>query len=123
MKNSTFFIGFGATAAIIGAAVFASYKIQTHIETKTIEVVSKERLMSVSSTDGKTKTKFENFVYSEDEVYWVRDSIWNWHFRAMTVYASIPESGTCEVTLSGYRWGYLSMAQNIIDADCTESNK
>lgn len=118
MEDSTSIAGVLAVTACIGGATFASYKIQTHLVEATITLESKERLMSVSSADGNTSTDFKNFVYTADEVYGVRDSFWNWHFRAMTVYASLPDSGECDVILSGYRWGYLSTTQNIISATC-----
>lgn len=107
------FVGF------IGASMVGSYLIQTNIEHATINVVSKERLLNVSTdSEGKTSSKWENFVYTDEETYKVADSFWNWHFRARTVYAKIKEGSTCDVTLSGYRWGFLSAHQNIIEAEC-----
>ncbi|AGH07423.1 secreted protein [Sulfitobacter phage phiCB2047-B] len=102
----------------VALVVTPSILIQRTIENTTIEVQSKERLMSVSTSEGNTKTSYKNFVYSDDETYIVKDSLWNWHFRAATVYAKLPNEGTCDVTLSGVRWGFLSMNQNIIAADC-----
>ncbi len=107
-----------AVIALFGAAGFASYKIATHIEHKTIAVQSKERLMQVSTNDGKTTTTYRNFVYANDEAYTVEDSLWNGHFTSATIYAKIREGSTCSVTLSGYRVGFLSMFQNIIAAEC-----
>lgn len=111
-----------AGIAIVTAALGGSAWIQRTIESATIEVTGKERLMSVSSSDGDTKTTFKNFVYTTDETYAVKDSLWNWHFRAGTVYAQIPDGDAeCEVVLSGVRWGFLSMYQNIISANCRKS--
>lgn len=111
-----YFIGL----AVLGAAAsgIASYLIQTHIEHAEIAVVSKERLVSVTGSDGNTSSSWKNFVYTEAESYIVKDSFWNWHFRAGTIYAQIKEGSVCRVTLSGYRLGFLSMYQNIIGADC-----
>ena len=106
--------------AFFGILALPSYFIQTNIEYTTIDVVNKERLLSVSSdSEGKSRSEYKNFVYTADESYIVKDSLWNWHFRAGTVFAQIPDGkSTCEVTLSGYRWGFVSMYQNIIEADC-----
>lgn len=105
-------------ALLFGAVGFASYTIATHLERKTITVQSKERLMQVSTTDGKTTTTYRNFVYASDETYAVQDSLWNGHFMSATVYAKMREGATCDVLLSGYRVGFLSMFQNIIEAEC-----
>lgn len=111
--------GILAVLFIVAISVVSSYMIQTHIEYATIKVEGKERLLNVSSdSEGKTSSKWENFVYTGDETYVVQDSFWNWHFRARTVYANIKEGSNCEVTLSGYRWGFLSMHKNIIEAKC-----
>ena len=122
MKNSTLSLaGVVAGAVVIVGLSAASFFIQRTIETRTIEVTGKERLMSVSSSEGNTKTEFKNFVYAKSDSYRVKDSFWNWHFRAGTVYAQIPEDGgSCVVTLSGVRWGFLSMYQNIIAAECAK---
>lgn len=112
-------VGISAIVAMFIASGVGSYLIQTNIEHRTIKVASKERLMSISTNDdGGTSSSWTNFVYSDDEAYVVKDSFWNWHFRAGTVYAQIREGATCNVTLSGYRWGFVSMHQNIIAADC-----
>lgn len=124
MQSDKYFliVGVLAVATIIGMTA-SSAAIQRKIEITTVTTTSKERLMSVSSSDGDTSTSFKNFVYTGDEVYVVKDSFWNWHFRAGTVYAQIPdEPATCEVTLSGVRWGFLSMHQNIIAARCDASS-
>lgn len=116
-----FFIG------LIGFLLFmslvpASIAIQRHLEETTIHVVSKERLLEVSSNDGKSSSSYKNFVYTDDEAYVVDDSFWNWHFRAGTVYAKIPNGpSTCKVTLSGFRSGFFSMYQNIIAAECARA--
>ena len=107
-------------AGFIALFAVPSYMINSKIETATIQVVSKERLMKVGTDgEGKSKTSYQNFVYTTDEAYVVEDSIWNWHFRAGTVYAKIPDGeATCDVTLSGMRMGFFSMYQNIIEANC-----
>lgn len=105
---------------LLAVGVISSAVIQRNLETATIEVVSKERLLNMNTNDeGQVTSSYENFVYSNDEAYVVADSLWNWHFRARSVYAQIQEGAICEVTLSGYRWGFLSMHQNIIAADCS----
>lgn len=105
----------------IGFMLVASYKIATHIEETTITVVSKERLMEIGTdSEGRSHTTYKNFVYSDDEAYVVADSMWNGHFRARSVYAQVHEGATCRVTLSGYRFGFLSMHQNIIAAECSK---
>ncbi|TRL39847.1 hypothetical protein [Rhizobium straminoryzae] len=117
-------IGVAVVPMLVVALLGASYAIQTHIEQKTIRVQGKERLTKVTSdSDRKTSTTFKNFVYSDDEVYVVEDSLWNGHFIAMTVYSGIKIGATCRVTLSGYRFGFLSMYQNIIAADCVPAAK
>lgn len=119
MKRVSIISTLAVGVVFVAIGMGASFAIQRTIEHKTIEVQSKERLMSISTTDeGKSKTSYQNFVYSDDETYVVQDSFWNWHFRAATVYAKIPDKGICEVTLSGVRWGFLSMYQNIIVANC-----
>ena len=109
-------------AAVIAFAILgtgASCAVATHLEETEIEVVSKERLLQLSSSsDGGTSSSLRNFVYTADESYVVEDSLWNGHFRAGTVYARIREGQRCKVTLSGYRFGFFSMYQNIIAADC-----
>ena len=108
-----------AGIALAGISVISipSLLIQRQLETTTIEVVSKERLLKISGENN--NSSHQNFVYTANEVYRVKDSFFNWHFRAATIYALIPETGgTCEVTLSGVRWGFLSMSKNIIAAKC-----
>lgn len=114
-------IQFGFVAALIAGGLFASYKITTHTEEATITVESKERLLQVSTSEnGSSTSSYKNFVYSEDETYVVQDALWLGHFTAGTIYARIKEGVTCRVTLSGYRFGFLSMYQNIIAADCSQ---
>lgn len=111
MRIITAILGF----IFAGALALSSALIQWQVEETTLHVVSKERLANFSNGE----TTYENFVYTDDETYMVADSLWNWHFRARTVWAAIPDDGgTCEVTLSGVRWGFFSMHQNIIAADC-----
>jgi hypothetical protein len=108
-----------AGAVILGAGTWASYAIATHIEHAEIDVVSKERLVQLSSgKNGSSSSSLKNFVYTADEAYVVEDSLWNGHFLAGTVYAKIHEGQRCRVILSGHRIGFLSMYQNIISADC-----
>jgi hypothetical protein len=111
---ATMAIGFGFFPAL----GLSSYLISQNIEQIAINVVSKERIMKVSTSNGTTSTNIKNFIYTDSETFVVEDSFWNWHFRAGTVYAKIREGATCNVTVVGYRWGFLSMYQNIIEADC-----
>jgi hypothetical protein len=114
-------LNYAAMAFLIGvipASLAGGYFISQNVEHLQINVVSKERLMKVSSSEGNTKTSFENFVYTDTETFKVEDNLWHWHFRAGTVYAQIHEGATCNVTVVGYRWGFLSMYQNIIAANC-----
>lgn len=114
-------LGTGFVLAVVGGLAAFSYHVQTNLEAVTLEITGKERITSVSGSDGSTSTTIKNYVYTDDEVYVVKDSFWNWHFRALTVWAKLPDGpATCDVTLSGYRWGYLSMSRNIIAADCVE---
>jgi hypothetical protein len=108
---------FGVFLGLLFAAtlLMSNAMIQWQLEETTLQVVSKERLTNFRNNE----TTHENFVYTDDETYVVADSFWNWHFRARTVWAEIPdEGGTCRVTLSGVRWGFLSLHQNIIAAEC-----
>lgn len=108
-----------AVIAIAVLVIAANYAIATHIEHADLDVVSKERLIQLSSnSNGGSSSSMRNFVYTADEAYVVEDSLWNGHFLAGTVYAQIQEGHRCRVTLSGYRFGFLSMYQNIIAADC-----
>jgi hypothetical protein len=104
--------------ASIPATIAGSYLVSRNVERLQISVVSKERLLKVSSSDGKTSTSFQNFVYTDSETFKVDDNLWHWHFRSGTVYAQIREGAVCDVTVVGYRWGFLSMYQNIIAASC-----
>ena len=115
------FLTYAAAAFLIGvvpASLAGGYFISQNVEHIQIKVVSKERLMKVSSSEGNTKTSFENFVYTDTETFKVEDNLWHWHFRSGTVYAKIRVGATCNVTAVGYRWGFLSMYQNIIEARC-----
>jgi hypothetical protein len=91
-----------------------------HINEGRIQVVSKERLLKIQSDgDGNTYSRQEYWVTASDDLYRVQDSFLQWHFHSGRVYASIVEGAKCNVTLQGYRIGFLSMFQNIIAADCT----
>lgn len=117
MKTSTMatLIVAGAVSGFIGLCSIPSILIQRHTQEVTLQVDRTERLYARMANG-----RYKNFVYAEDEIYEVRDSLWNGHFRSQTVFASIPEEGgTCKVTLSGYRAGFLSMTENIIAAECT----
>jgi len=104
---------------VIPVMLASSYMISQNVENKQIQVISKERLMKLSKdNEGNTRTSYQNFIYTEDETYIVEDTIWHWHFRAGTIYAKLKENTTCDVKVVGYRWGFLSMYQNIIEADC-----
>ena len=108
------------TAAIVAVAVSSiifSIINGLHTEQKTIEVISKDRIMTYNPDSG---SNIENFVYAKDDVYVVKDSLLQGHFRALTTYSQIPEHpSTCDVTVVGYRIGLLSLKQNIIRANCT----
>lgn len=123
MRASTGFglFQFGFVALLIGGGLFASYKVSTITEEATITVRSKERLLQVSSTEnGGTSSSYQNFVYTDDETYTVQDNLWVGHFETRTVWAKLREGATCRVTLSGIRFGFFSMSQNIIKADCDD---
>lgn len=106
-----------AALALIGVGA-VDYKISTHIEERAFTVTGKERLSKVSGADGNTSTNIVNYVYSEDQAYTVKDSLWLGHFTSSTVYAKIQVGETCVATLSGYRVGLLSMFQNIVKWEC-----
>lgn len=109
---------FGVVGLLVAGGI-ASCSIQTHIEKTEIAVASKERLLTISNDgEGKSSSKYRNFVYSDTETYVVEDSLWNWHFTSATVYARIKDGSRCKVTLAGYRFGFFSMFQNIIEAEC-----
>lgn len=117
---------FGAIVGLLlmSGLAYASYVNASHIERKRIHVESKERLLRVTSDkDGGTSSSYENFVYASDEVYVVKDSLWNGHFRAGTVYARVREKASCNVTVVGYRIGFLSLYQNIIEVECMEAGQ
>jgi hypothetical protein len=126
MTNKFFILGISAAVvAMVGLFAVPSYLNQTHLQRLTIEVTGKERISKDTfrtDSDGKLSggTTIHNFVYTPEETYEVRDSLWNGHFRAMTVYARIPEAGTCEIVLSGRRMGFFSLTQNIIEAECQQ---
>jgi hypothetical protein len=103
----------------LGLAGGVSYAVQTHTEVRTIHVVSKERLLQVDTDKDGSSSSYKNFVYTDNEAYVVQDSLWNGHFTAGTVYAQIHANSNCLVTLAGYRFGFLSMYQNIIAAKCS----
>lgn len=111
---------FKLIAFLVLAVAFmgVSYSISTHTERTTLTIAGKERLMKVSSTESGTSTSYENVVYTDDEVYVVQDSLWLGHFTSATIYARIHVGETCDVLLSGYRFGFLSMKQNIVEANC-----
>lgn len=112
-------IGLGLFALLLAGMGTGSYLIASHTEEAMIDVVSKERLMEVSShKDTGTRTTYRNFVYTRGEAYVVEDSLWNGHFSSATVYAKIQPNQRCAVVLSGYRLGFFSMFQNIIEAGC-----
>ncbi|MHC2481313.1 hypothetical protein [Rhizobium leguminosarum] len=122
MSNVLRSIGTAFVVSLVAAGLYAGYNNSRHIEHQTIFVESKERLLRISSDkDGNSSSSYRNFVYASDETYVVEDSIFNGHFRAGTVYAQIKEKATCQVTLSGYRIGFLSLYQNIIAATCVRS--
>lgn len=119
-KNNTAAIIGGGLAALAIAGVSAfSIASALHLEQSTINVVSKERLQSISTnSDGKVSSKQEYWVYSDQDTYRVADSLLQWHFHSGQVYARVTEGAACDVTLQGYRIGFLSMMQNIIAVDC-----
>ncbi len=122
MKNAPKLIGAMLVVPLLGGMLYAGYTNSRHIEHKSIFVESKERLLRISSDkDGNSSSTYQNFVYASDETYVVADSVFNGHFRAGTVYAQIREKANCQVTLSGYRIGFLSLYQNIIAAACERS--
>ena len=85
-----------------------------NIETKEVTVVSKERLLKVSSEG---ESKYENFVTVEDDIYTVRDSLFKWEWYSLKTYANV-KVGKCTLKLQGYRIGILSMKKNILKAEC-----
>lgn len=110
----------GALAAvlILGAAAF-SISSALHLEAATINVITKERLQSIgTNSEGKVSSTQEFWVYTDQDSYRVQDSLLQWHFYSGKVYAQVKEGATCDVTLQGYRIGFLSMMQNIIEVEC-----
>ena len=84
-----------------------------HTHQATIEVVKKERLQKITGGN----SRFVHNVVTKTDLYTVHDSILQWHFYSAQTYSNI-EVGTCDVTLQGYRIGFLSMKHNILKADC-----
>ena len=104
--------------SIIVASIIFSFMAAGNRETDIIKVVSKERLMKVTTDNGTTSTEYVNYVYSDKEVYVVSDSIWTFHFTSGTVYAKIQPNKTCAIATLGYRIGFLSSFKNIVEAKC-----
>lgn len=111
------FVGTLLACLFFLAIVSFSVASKLHTEESVITVVNKERLYKGS----KDSTSWENFVYTDDDAYVVKDNLLKGHFLAMKVYTAI-RPGTCKVTTTGYRVGFLSMYKNIIKADCNANN-
>jgi hypothetical protein len=105
-------------AGFLAAIVAVSVSSALHVIEGRIFIVSKERLLRVETTDGRTSSTQEYWVTGRDDLYRVEDSLLHWHFYSGQVYASLAEGRECDVTLQGYRVGFLSMFQNTLAADC-----
>lgn len=118
-NNAWLYVVGALTAVALIGSVGLSVASSLHIEKATINVVSKERLQKITSdSDGKITSRQEYWVYSDEDTYRVADSFIQWRFYSGQVYAEVKEGATCDVTLQGYRIGFLSMMQNIIEVDC-----
>jgi len=53
-------------------------------------------------------------IYTDNENFVCKDSIWFWHFRSSDTYRKIERNKDYKVKVIGFRWGFATSYRNII---------
>jgi len=106
------------TATMIVATLISIIFIPMYRNTLSVNqeiiVNSKERVQVVTGSGSSISTSYEFFVYTENEVFSLKDSISFMHFSTYDVYNSLKENNICKVDIAGWRIPFISMTRNII---------
>jgi hypothetical protein len=93
----------------IGTYLIEGLIYNSSVEHITITVENKDR------TYNKDSSKW--LVFTENEIFSVSDSMYNWHWRASDIYGKLKVGGTYNVKVYGYRIGLFSTYRNILSAE------
>lgn len=96
----------------VGAAIIFEYKTQDTIK---ITVTDKTSVVKSEETDNGYKTYTVYRIYSEQEVFELKDQLAFLKFNSSDIYAKIQIGQTYTFKVSGIRIPYLSIYRNIIE--------
>lgn len=97
-------------AVIILALLGSCSAVYQHatVEYEQITVTDKERITASDSS--------YYLVFTEEGSYQNSDSLWHWKWDSSELYGELQVGSTYNVTTYGWRFGFLSMYPNIVDA-------
>lgn len=75
-----------------------------------VEIVKTERV--------NTKDSSRYLVFSTNEVFQNRDSIWHLKFDSSDIYGGLQAGMTCDFRVNGFRVRFLSAYRNILEVRC-----
>jgi hypothetical protein len=110
-----------AIVIVVALSVFmvSTIGIWMHFATMTtisgLVVQDKERVVTGSGADQESKY----LIFTDQETFENVDSWLALKFNSSDVYGSIVEGSTCEFTVTGWRFPFLSWYRNILEATCT----
>lgn len=113
MRTDLVIVLLGLTVITLFGGV--GYIMNSDIETTTVQVESKERQIKRDS-DGSISE--ERLIFTDKGVYMVHDNPYILHFRSLDVWGDLKENSRCQVAVTGFRAGYLSIKPNIVEAKC-----
>ena len=101
------------TAAVLVIAIL-TFNIVSYVHTSTVTatVTGKERIINQSGQDN-----IESFylVYTDKGTMKLEDDLIRGNWESSDVYGRLKNDSTYTFTVSGYRFGFLSMYPNIIE--------
>lgn len=99
-----------AAAAFLGFLALPIYKAYFTDEVVTAQVTEK------LTKRGTNEDKY--LVFTQGEVFENTDSLLRLKFNSSDIYGRIPDGATCTFLVNGWRFQFLSMYRNILEADC-----
>jgi len=109
------------TLAFVGLVVAATPVLHyTTMDTATFTVDHRERVTSRTS-EGNSSARYMVWAQYENgtsEVFENTDSLLSLKFNSADLQGLMKEGSVCQATVNGFRFPFLSMNRNIIDAEC-----
>ena len=98
--------------ALMAAIICFGVKSYYHIETHTVKVEGKERIVK---QDGRNTIESFYVVYTDKGTFKLEDDMLRGNYYSSDVYGKLKENSTYTFKTSGYRIGWASEYPNIIE--------